>query len=338
MFETIEQLEDRLTQPSQELVSDFKDIDGDILILGVSGKMGPTLARLAQRAVEEAGSGQKVIGVARFSDPEERQALEDVGIETIKMDLVHDDLTALPRVKNVIHMVGHKFGSSEQQPLTWAINTFAAGRVGETFRGSRQVVFSTGNVYPLTPIGQGGSLETQAPDPVGEYAQSSLGRERLFSYMAAKYSTPVLIYRLNYAIDLRYGVLCDIAHAIWNEQPVDVSMGHVNVIWQGDANERALRCLKYASTPARILNITGPEILSVRYLGAELGERLGKDVIFVGEEHPTALLSNAQQSFRLFGYPKVAVHELLDWTADWVKNERPTLNKPTRFSERKGAF
>lgn len=338
MLTTVEALEDRLTQPSDELCSDLVDVGGDILIIGVSGKMGPTLARLAKRALDKAGSKQQVYGVARFSNEAEREQLERWGIKTIKLDVVHDDLSKLPAAENVIYMVGHKFGTTGQEYRTWAVNTYAAGRVGEALQGRRIVVFSTGNVYPLTPVTRGGSLETDKPDPVGEYAQSCLGRERLFEYMARKYNMPVLIFRLNYAIDLRYGVLCDLAQQIWAGQPVDLNMGHVNVIWQGDANERALRSLKYTAVPPRILNITGPETLSVRWLAEELAERLGRPVTFIGEEQPTALLSNAYESNQLFGYPKVTIGTMLDWTAEWIKLGGPTLGKPTHFSERKGAF
>lgn len=338
MVKTVDQLETLLSEPSEALVNDLRDLEGDILILGVSGKMGPTLARMAKRAAEEAGKGQKVIGVARFSNPAEREKLDQLGIETIAMDLVHDDLSTLPDAPNVIYMVGHKFGTTGNASRTWAINTYAAGRVGEALAGRRIVAFSTGNVYPLTPVIYGGATEEFQPDPVGEYGQSSLGRERMFEYMAQVYNSKVLLYRLNYAIDLRYGVLCDIAQRIFTGESVDLNMGHVNVIWQGDANERALRALKYASSPAKPLNITGPETLSVRWLAHELGKRMNKEVHFTGEEQSTALLSNAQESMRLFGYPKVSVHQMLDWTAEWIMSGGPLLDKPTHFTERKGAF
>ncbi len=338
MITTVEALEDKLTQPSNELCSDLAEIGGDILVLGASGKMGPTLARLAKRAIDRAGSKQQVYAAARFSNEGEREQLERWGIKTIKLDVVHGDLSQLPPAENVIYMVGHKFGTTGQEYRTWAVNTYAAGRVGEALKGRRTVVFSTGNVYPLTPVKRGGSLEEDKPDPIGEYAQSCLGRERLFEYMARCYNTPTLMFRLNYAIDLRYGVLCDLAQQIWTGQTVDLSMGHVNVIWQGDANERALRSLKYTAVPPRILNITGPETLSVRWLAEELAERLGRTVTFTGEEQPTALLSNSSESNQLFGYPKVTVGTMLDWIAQWIKQGGPTLGKPTRFSERKGAF
>ncbi|NLM40031.1 MAG: NAD(P)-dependent oxidoreductase [Firmicutes bacterium] len=338
MLKTVVDLEHKLSEPTPELVEDLKGLDGDILILGVSGKMGPTLAQMAVRAAELAGKGQKVYGAARFSNPDERARLDEMGVETIAIDLLNDDLSTLPEAPNVIYMVGHKFGTTGREHMAWAINTFTAGRVAETLRDRRFVVFSTGNVYPLTPVFQGGATEEHKPDPVGEYAQSCLGRERLFQYAAEKFNTPVLIYRLNYAIDLRYGVLCDIAQRVYAGESVDLNMGHVNVIWQGDANERALRALKYVSNPPKILNITGPETLSVRWLAEEFGKRFGREVHFTGTEQETALLSNAQESMRLFGYPKVTIHQMLDWTAEWIANGLPLLNKPTHFTERKGAF
>ena len=338
MLKTVVDLEHKLSEPTPELVEDLKGLDGDILILGVSGKMGPTLAQMAVRAAELAGKGQKVYGAARFSNPDERARLDEMGVETIAIDLLNDDLSTLPEAPNVIYMVGHKFGTTGREHMAWAINTFTAGRVAETLRDRWFVVFATGNVYPLTPVFQGGATEEHKPDPVGEYAQSCLGRERLFQYAAEKFNTPVLIYRLNYAIDLRYGVLCDIAQRVYAGESVDLNMGHVNVIWQGDANERALRALKYVSNPPKILNITGPETLSVRWLAEEFGKRFGREVHFTGTEQETALLSNAQESMRLFGYPKVTIHQMLDWTAEWIANGLPLLNKPTHFTERKGAF
>ena len=338
MFRTVAELEQKLSEPSPALVEGLKALEGDILILGVSGKMGPTLAQMAVRAANLAGKGQKVYGAARFSNPEERNKLQAAGVETIALDLLHDDLSVLHPAPNVIYMVGHKFGTTGREHVAWAVNTYTAGRVAEALKGRRVVVFSTGNVYPLTPVTMGGATETHPPGPVGEYAQSCLGRERLFQWAAAEFDTQVLIYRLNYAIDLRYGVLCDIAQAVYAGKSVDLNMGHVNVIWQGDANERALRSLLHAAKPAKILNVTGPEILSVRWIAEEFGRRFGKEVLFTGEEQPTALLRNAQESMRLFGYPRVSVHEMLDWTAEWIRQGMPLLNKPTHFSERKGAF
>lgn len=338
-MQTIEQLEDVMTAPSAELVRDLQQIEGDILILGVGGKMGPTLAKMVQRAIVKAGLAKKVIGVSRFSSGNLREELDAFGIETVAADLLkEEDLQALPDVKNIIYMAGNKFGTTGNEHFTWAMNAYLPGRIAEKFPNSRMVVFSTGNVYPLTNILNGNCTEETPVNPVGEYAQSCLGRERVLTYFSHKNQTPMLIFRLNYAIDLRYGVLLEVANKVYKGDPVDLSMGHANVIWQGDANEYAVRSLLHCDSPPKILNVTGPETVSIRWLAEEFGKRFERRASFANEEEPTVLLNNASQAHQLFGYPRVSLRQMIDWTAEWVANDGATHNKPTHFQERKGAF
>ncbi len=334
-FESVDALEDFMSRPSPALIDTLSRVDGDLMILGVAGKMGPTLARLAKRAAP----GKRVIGVARFSDAAVQQRLNDWGIETIRADLLdREALQALPQVANIVFAAGHKFGASGQPALTWAMNTWLPACVAETFCASRIVAFSTGNVYGLSPPAQGGADESQAPQPIGEYAQSCLGRERMFEYFSQRHGTAGRIVRLNYAIDMRYGVLLDIATQVQRGQPVDLGMGHVNLIWQGDANSQVLRCLAHTTTPSTPINLTGPDTLSVRELAQQLAQRLGKDATFSGSEAPTALLSNTAQAQALFGLPTVPLAAMLDWVADWVQRGGDTLGKPTKFQVRDGGF
>lgn len=338
-MENIEEVYKKTLQPSSDLITDIACLEGDILILGVGGKMGPALAKLAKQAVDKAGVNKKVIGVSRFSETGLQDELNQLGIETISVDLLEEDqLQALPDAKNVLYLAGTKFGTTGKESFTWAMNSYLPGRVAQKYKNSRIVVFSTGNVYPLTPVSQGGAVEARLPEPIGEYAQSCLGRERLFQYYATKNHTPVLIYRLNYANDVSYGVLMDIAKAVDQEKPIDLRMGNVNVIWQGDANEMALRALHHCEVPAKLLNITGPETASVRWIAKEFGKRFNKTPLFDNEENTTALLSNAAESFRLFGYPKVSLINMIEVLAAWVQQGGKTMNKPTHFQEREGKF
>lgn len=335
----IETVYRELLLPSDGLVADMAKIEGDILILGVGGKMGPGLARVARQAIDKAGLKKRVIGVARFSEPGLREELESEGVETIAADLLDDhQLQALPAVENVLYLAGTKFGTSGNEPFTWVMNAYLPGRVAQRFKASRIVVFSTGNVYPLVPVVGGGANEDLRPDPIGEYGQSCLGRERVFQYFSSKDQTPLLLYRLNWANDVSYGVLVDIARAVKENRPVDVGMGTANLIWQGDANEIAIRSLLHCATPAKILNVTGPETVSLRWLGEQFGRMLGKTPVFVNEEQPTAYLSNASESFRLFGYPRVSLREMMELVVGWLDQGGRLLNKPTHFSERKGNF
>lgn len=336
---TIEELEAKLAEPSAQLIEDMKAIEGDIMLLGVGGKMGPSLARLAMNAIKAAGVNKRVIGASRFSDASLREELEAAGVETIAVDLLDDEaLQQLPDVPNIIYMAGNKFGTTGREWFTWAMNSYLPGRVAEKFKNSRMVVFSSGNIYPFTPVASGGATEAVAPNPLGEYAQSTLGRERVFEYFSNKYNIPMVIYRLNYAIDLRYGVLLELAKSVNEGKEIDLSMGHANVIWQGDANEIAIRSLVQCSSPPNIINVTGPETLSLRWVAEEFGKRLEKEPVFVGSESPDALLNNASKSFKMFGYPKVSTLQMIDWIADWVKNDGSTWDKPTHFQEREGKY
>ena len=334
-IENVEALDELLSRPGPALAEDLAAAPGDILVLGVGGKMGPTLARLARRAAPE----RRVIGVARFSEPGLAGRLQSWGVQTIGCDLLdRDALAALPDAPNVVFMAGRKFGSAGAPSLTWAMNAYLPGMVAQRFAASRIVAFSTGNVYPLTELLHGGADEATSCAPVGEYAQSCLARERIFQHFSERLATPGRLVRLNYAIDMRYGVLFDIASKVASGTPVDVTMGHVNVIWQGDANAQALRCLAHGTTPTSPLNVSGPETLSVRWLAAEFAARLGRAAVTAGQEAPTALLSNTAQACGLFGYPAVPVAKLLDWTADWVARGQPSLGKPTGFEVRSGSF
>ena len=338
-MKTIQELEDRLSRPSERLIRDMEKIEGDILILGVGGKMGPSLAALAQRANQQLKQPRRIIGVSRFSDQELKTQLEAQGIETISADLmIEAELQALPEVKNVIYMVGKKFGTGGNEHLTWAMNAYLPGRVAEKFKNSRIVVFSSGNIYPFVPVFSGGATESTAPEPLGEYAQSCLGRERMFEHFSHRYHIPMLIYRLNYAVEMRYGNLLEIATAVHQDKPIDLRVGHMNVIWQGDANEIAIRSLLHCDHPPAILNVTGPETISIRWVAEEFGRLMNKQPHFNNEEQTSALLNNAARAQRMFGYPSVTLNQLIEWTAEWVQNEGATLGKPTHFQVRTGKF
>jgi nucleoside-diphosphate-sugar epimerase len=330
-----EMLDEVMTTPSEALIADLQAVDGDIVILGVGGKMGPTLARMARRAVPE----KRVIGVARFSAPGLKEQLESHGIETIACDLLDRvGVERLPKVKNVVFMAGFKFGAAGNPSMTWAMNVLVPAFVAEAYRDSRIVAFSTGCVYPFAQVDSGGSTEQDPPDPPGEYAVSCLGRERMFEYHSELYGTPGRLFRLNYAIDLRYGVLPDIATKVRDGKPLDVTMGHVNVIWQGDACAQALRCLNHRTTPTSPINVSGPETLSVRSLAEAFGERLGRPPVITGAEAERSWLTNTSLARKLFGDPAVPLSVMLDWVADWVAADRRSFGKPTKFEVRSGAY
>ena len=339
MIKTETELESYLSEPTDEVIASITTLEGDILILGVGGKMGPTLAQQAKRAIDLAGITKRVIGVSRFSTPGVREGLHEAGIETIAADLLSEDcLQNLPNIQNVILMAGRKFGSTDNESLTWAMNGYMPGRVADRFRDSQLVIFSTGNVYPLTRVSHGGATECLPPVPIGEYAQSCLNRERICTYFSSQFGTPMAILRLNYAIDLRYGILLDIAEKVYTEQPISLEMGNVNVIWQRDANSVALRAFAYCQSPPLILNVTGPETVSVRYLALRFGALFNTSPRFEHEESETALLSNASRCHRLFGYPCVSLEQMIEWTAEWVRIGGTTLRKPTHFEVRDGKF
>jgi nucleoside-diphosphate-sugar epimerase len=328
-------LEELLARPGEALIADLARLDGDILVLGAGGKMGPTLAWMARLAAP----AKRVIAVARFSEPGVREALERRGVETIACDLLdRGAVERLPPLANVVFMAGRKFGAEGDLPLTWAMNVQVPAIVADVFRRARIVAFSTGCVYPFVPVDGGGASEDLAPDPPGEYAMSCVGRERMFEHFSQAHGTPGRLFRLNYAIDLRYGVLHDIARKVRDGAPVDVTMGYVNVIWQGDACAQALRTLLQCTAPTTPLNVSGPEILSVRTLAQEFAARLGRPAHVVGDEAPTAWLTNTERAQRLFGPPAVPLETMLDWTADWVARDMPSLGKPTKFEVRDGRY
>jgi nucleoside-diphosphate-sugar epimerase len=336
---SVEQLEDLLSEPTPHLIESLGKLDGDVLVLGVGGKMGPTLARMAVRASHAARVKRRVIGVSRFSDPVLKSRLNEWGVETISADLLDpQQLAALPDCPHVIAMPGMKFGSTGAQARTWAMNTYLAGMIAQRFAKSRIVAFSTGNIYSLSPVVNGGSREVDEPNPIGEYAMSCLGRERMYEHFCRTQGTPVSIVRLNYAVELRYGVIVDVAQQVWRGEPVPLSTGCFNAIWQGDANAASLAALAHTASPPFVFNLAGPEILSVRRVAEELGVLMHRPVTFDGHESPTALISNGQHGHRLFGYPRVSIEHVIRWIANWVIHGGASLGKPTHFETRDGKF
>jgi nucleoside-diphosphate-sugar epimerase len=326
IIDTEAELDEFLSRPSAADCAALAALKGDIVILGAGGKMGPSLVQRARRAAP----GKRIHAVARSPI---------AGIETLTADLLdRRQLAALPDAPNVIFIAGRKFGSMGNEPLTWATNALLPAMAAERYSGSRIVVFSTGNVYPFVSVASGGATEETPAVPVGEYAQSALARERLFEYFSVKNGTPVTILRLNYAIDLRYGVLLDIAQKVFTRRTIDLNMGHVNVIWQGDANSACLRALALCESPARILNLTGPETLEVRAIANQFGARFGVEPAFEGAESDTALLSNASRLHALLGPPTVGVAEMIEMIAHWVQAGRQCWGKPTHFETRTGRF
>jgi nucleoside-diphosphate-sugar epimerase len=335
---TEERLDELLSEPTDAVVATMARLDGDILVLGVAGKMGPTLARMARRASDAAGVRRPVIGVARFSSGGE-EALRAHGVEAVRCDLLDADaVDRLPDAANVVFMAGRKFGTAGGAAATWATNCYLPGVIGRKYRGSRIVALSTGNVYALSPVAAGGSREDHRPNPVGEYGMSALGRERVFEHVSRTYGTPVALVRLNYACDLRYGVLVDVARCVWAGEPIDLGMGYFNTIWQGDANAMTLRAFDHAASPPWVVNVTGPETLAVRDVAARFGRRFGRPVRFTGSEAETALLSNAGRGRELLGPLRVNADLLIELVGDWVAGGGRSLDKPTHFESRDGQF
>jgi nucleoside-diphosphate-sugar epimerase len=332
-FSNVAELEDFMTQPTRELEADLARADGDILVLGVGGKMGPTLARMASRA------GKRVIGVARFSEKGLKEKLEKSGIECIPCDLLdRAAVERLPRVKNVVFMAGHKFGAAGDPSFTWAMNVAVPLMVAETFRDSRIVAFSTACVYPFTDVtGAGTPEDTPTLPPPGDYATSCVGREQMFRHVSQRHGTPGRLVRLSYAIDMRYGVLYDVAQSVFAGEPVALGMGYANVIWQGDANEQILRLLAHCTSPTTPINVSGPKT-SVRWLAEEFGRRFSKKPSFSGQEAKTAWLIDTAAADRLLGAPRVPIQTMIDWVADWVTRGGPSLGKPTHFETRDGKY
>lgn len=327
-------LEELLSQPTEGARKAIRTLSGDIVILGAGGKMGPTLAMMLQKAAPQ----KRIIAVSRFSDPHVKTRLQDKGIETLALDLLDEsEYDRLPDVPNVFFLAGMKFGVTGNQPLTWAMNVYLPSLVARHYRNARIVALSTGNVYPFVPV-EGGSRETDQPDPVGEYAQSCLGRERMFQYFSGLYDTPTTLIRLNYANEPRYGIIVDLTQKILSDTPIDVTMGSVNLIWQGDANNFIIQALQMADSPPRILNVTGPETVRIRDLARRIGRKLDKGPRFVSKEADTALLSDASLCFEAFGPPETTLDRMIEHIVGWVAKGQRTLNKPTKYDVRDGKF
>lgn len=334
-----EELESLLSEPTPGVLETLRQTTGDFLVLGAGGKMGPTLTRMLRRGLDAVRPAGRVIAVSRFSQESAEHRLRAASVETIRCDLTdHAAVAALPDAPNVIFMAGQKFGTSDAPGATWMMNSVVPSIVAERYERSRIAAFSTGNVYPFVPAESGGASEDVPPAPVGEYAASCLARERILAYHSARAGTPMAIVRLNYAVELRYGVLVDIARKVWNGEPVNVSMGYVNVIWQGCACARAIECLPHASSPPFVLNVTGSQTLSTRSIAQRFGDLLGRPAVMEGTEDSDALLSNAARSVELMGEPVVSVGQMMVWIADWIQRGRPLLDKPTHFEERGGRF
>jgi nucleoside-diphosphate-sugar epimerase len=336
----VDQLELELSRPTAGVLDTLRRIDGDILVLGAGGKMGPTLACMARRGLDEIGAtGRRVIAVSRFSSPAAATALERHGVETVSCDLLDPAAVArLPDAANVIFMAGQKFGTADAPDQTWAMNTLVPAHAADRYRTARTVVFSTACVYPLAPVGGRGAHEDDPLGPPGDYANSCVGRERIYSFLSRRHGTPAVLFRLSYAIDLRYGVLCDVAWKVARGEPVDVTMAAANVIWQGDANARAIQCLERTGAPPVPLNVTGLEPVSIRRLAARFGELLGREPVITGAEAGTAWLVDARRSYDWFGPPEVSVEEMIGMQAEWVQRGGATLGKPTHFEVRDGQF
>lgn len=333
-----DQLDDVMTRPSPALVAYARTLEGPLLVLGAGGKMGPSLAVRAKRAAEEAGVDLDVVAVSRFGDEEARAWLEARGVRTVARDLLTDGLEDLPDASRIVYLVGQKFGTTSAPARTWALNALVPERVCARWPAARIAALSTGNVYPLTPVARGGSVEEDPLTPLGEYANACVARERIFEDASQRRGTRVVLLRLNYALDLRYGVVVDLARRIVAREPIDLTTGYVNLIWQGDANDAVIRALEHAAAPPLALNLTGREVLRVRELAEALGELLEEHVRFTGTEADSALLSDPTRAYALLGAPPTPLDAVLRWTAAWVRSGGRTLGKPTHFEVRDGRF
>jgi len=328
-------LEEMLSEPSEATVQALAATDGDIVVLGAGGKMGPTLAMMLKKA----STNTNIYAVSRFSDKAVRSRIEQAQVQTLEADLLDESAyEKLPDVENVFYMVGMKFGSTGNQPLTWALNSFVPALVARHYRNSRIVALSTGNVYPLVDVTSSGASEEAVPDPIGEYAQSCLGRERMFEYFSRLYKTPVTLIRLNYANEPRYGIIVDLTLKLLNDEPIDLTMGAVNLIWQRDANDTIIRSITLADSPPAILNVTGPETIAVRRLAEQIATVLDKKPRFISREAETALLSDASRCLSTFGPPETSLDQMISMIATWVVSGKKTLNKPTKYDMRDGKF
>lgn len=338
-IESEDQLDNLLSSPRVQLVEFIRTISSPLLILGGGGKMGPSLAVLARRAAEAAGHRLQIVSVSRFSDPSVSRWLQDHGVGTISLDLMsRDSYHNLPDAENILYLVGLKFGTSANPSLTWATNTLAPSYTCERFPNAKIVALSSGNVYPVSSISGPGSLETDKLEPLGEYSNSCVARERIFEYYSEKNGTPVALIRLSYAVDLRYGVLYDIARNVFNGNRISLANGYLNCIWQGDANEMIIRALGLTSSPAYPINLTGTAWYSVRELALQFGARMGKEVLFDGIEAENALLSNTSRLVEKFGSPPTTMDQMIGWTANWVMAGGRSFNKPTHFEVRDGKY
>lgn len=343
--QTVDELEDHLSTPPRDVVETLSQLDGDFAFLGVGGKMGPTMARMARRALDAAGSRQKVFGVARFTDPKLRQKLEGWGIETVACDLLADDAaTKLPAAQHVVSMSGFKFGATENPSYSWGMNCYVPAVVCRRYRAARLVAFSSGNVYGMVPIERSpgeanfGSRESDPLRADGEYSMTAIGRERMYDFFSRTLPLPTVLLRLNYATELRYGVLVDLAQDIFAGRPVNLATSRVNVLWLADANAMTLRSFQHAASPARAINLAGEPVLRIRDVATELGRLMNKPVQFVGQEAATALLNDGRDGYSLLGRPETSAEQMIRWTADWVSHGRESLGKPTHFQVRDGVF
>ena len=327
-------LEELLSEPSEATRQFLSDTEGDIVVLGAGGKMGPTLAMMLQKA----STNKTIYAVSRFSDKGVRSRIEQAGVKTVEADLLDESAySKLPKVQNVYFLAGMKFGTTGNQPLTWAMNSYMPALVAQHYKESRIVAYSTGNVYPLVGI-TGGATEETTPEPIGEYAQSCLGRERMFEYFSQLYKTPMTLIRLNYANEPRYGIIVDLTSKILNDVPIDLTMGAVNLIWQRDANDYIIRSITLAKSPPTVLNVTGPETIPIRMLAELIGQTLGKKPKFVSQEAISALLSDASYCHSTFGLPQTTLEQMITMIAKWVTAGKKTLNKPTKYEIRNGKF